>query len=326
MNQAFIAVDLPSGEQEFAAQVVRGIDPKMEATISVLPKSVVEGKFDLRGNRILLGNVFAHEMGLRPGDRVSIYSPRDLKKAKEALDKDEKDAVVPGEYLVSGIFDVGYFEFNSTFTISSLATAQDLYDLDEDVNGLKVMLDDPALAEMVRAQLGMKLGNGAVITTWGEESSAFLEALMVEKNVMFYLLFFIMIVAAFGITSAQITFVVQKTREIGMLKALGATGRQIMAVFLLQSLVVGVIGVICGYGLGMLAVAYRNEFLALMRRTLGFELFPQSIYQFKELPAIINPRDIIIICTGSLVICVLAGLFPAWNAGRLKPVEALRHE
>jgi lipoprotein-releasing system permease protein len=323
MSQAFLARDLPSGGQDFAAQMVRGIDPKAEGTISVLPKSVVEGEFDLRGNRILVGSVFAREMGLRPGDRVSIYSPRDAKKITE---REKDEAVVPGEYQVAGIFDVGYFEFNAGFVITSLATAQDLYDLDEDVNGLKVMLDNPDLAEVVRAQVGMKLGPGAYITTWFEESSAFLDALMVEKNVMFYLLFFIMIVAAFGITSAQITFVVQKTREIGMLKALGATGRQIMAIFILQSCVVGVIGVICGYGLGMLAVAYRNEFLALMRRTLNIEVFPQSIYMFKELPAIVNPQDIIVICTGSLVICVLAGLLPAWNAGRLKPVEALRHE
>lgn len=143
---------------------------------------------------------------------------------------------------------------------------------------------------------------------------------------MFYLLFFIMIVAAFGITSALITFVVQKTREIGMLKALGATSRQIMSIFLLQSFMVGVIGVICGYGLGILAVAYRNEFLSAMRRVLNFELFPTSIYMFTELPAIVNPRDVAVICGGSLVICLLAGLFPAWNAGRLKPVEALRHE
>jgi lipoprotein-releasing system permease protein len=264
-------------------------------------------------------------MGLKPGDRISIYSPRDLKKMKDARDKDEQEAVVAGDYQVAGIFDVGYFEFNQTFVITSLATAQDLYDLDEDVNGLKVMLDNPELAEIARAEIGMKLP-GAYITTWFEESSAFLDALLVEKNVMFYLLFFIMIVAAFGITSAQITFVVQKTREIGMLKALGATGRQITAIFLLQSLIVGVIGVICGYGLGMLAVAYRNEFLAAMRRTLNIEVFPQSIYMFKELPAIINPRDIIVICSGSLVICVLAGLLPAWNAGRLKPVEALRRE
>jgi lipoprotein-releasing system permease protein len=197
--------------------------------------------------------------------------------------------------------------------------------MDEDVSGLKVMLDNPENAEMVRAQLGPVIP-GAYISTWLEESSAFLDALVVEKNVMFYLLFFIMIVAAFGITSAQITFVVQKTREIGMLKALGATGRQIMSIFLLQSFIVGIIGVICGFGLGMLAVSYRNEFLNLMRRTTGFEVFPQSIYQFTQLPAVINPRDIMIICGGSLIIAVLAGLLPAWNAGRLKPVEALRHE
>jgi lipoprotein-releasing system permease protein len=325
MSQAFIMTDPPSGQSQFAAQMVRGIDPKSEGSISVLPKSVVEGEFNLRGNRILVGSAFAREIGLQPGDHVSIYSPRDLQKTKEALDKNEDDKVVAGDYQVAGIFDVGYFEFNSTFVITSLATAQDLYDLDEDVNGLKVMLDDPELAEVVRAQIGMKLP-GASITTWFEESSAFLDALMVEKNVMFYLLFFIMIVAAFGITSAQITFVVQKTREIGMLKALGATGRQITAIFLLQSCIVGVIGVICGYGLGMLAVAYRNEFLAFLRRSLNMEVFPQSIYMFKELPAIIDPHDVMVICTGSMVICLLAGLLPAWNAGRLKPVEALRHE
>jgi lipoprotein-releasing system permease protein len=159
-----------------------------------------------------------------------------------------------------------------------------------------------------------------------EENSAILEALVVEKNVMFYLLFFITIVAAFGITSALITFVVQKTREIGTLKALGATSGQVMWLFLSQSLAVGVVGVICGFGLGMLAVLYRNQFLHLMRRLTGFELFPSRIYQFTELPGLIVPGDIAIICGGSLIICLLAGVLPAWNAGRLRPVEALRHE
>jgi lipoprotein-releasing system permease protein len=326
MGQAFIAVDLPSGDQQFAAQMIRGIDPKLEKSVSILPNSVTNGEFNLRGNRVLLGKVFANEIGLRPGDRISIYSPRDVKKAAQARNREEAEAVVAGEYIVSGIFDVGYFDFNAGFVITSLTTAQDLYGLDDDVNGLKVMLDDPDLAEIVRAQLGPKLGPGAYITTWLEESSAFLDALVIEKNLMFYILFVIMIVAAFGITSAQITFVVQKTREIGMLKALGATGGQITIVFLLQSLIVGVIGVICGFGLGLLAVAYRNEFLEFLRRVLHFEVFPQSVYQFSQLPAIINPQDILVICTGSLIICVLAGLLPAWNAGRLKPVEALRHE
>jgi lipoprotein-releasing system permease protein len=133
-------------------------------------------------------------------------------------------------------------------------------------------------------------------------------------------------VAAFGITSALIPFVMQKTREIGILKALGASSRQIMWIFLSQSLLVGVLGVIAGYGLGMLAVAYRNEFLLFLRRATSFELFPAHIYGFSELPALITSGDIALICGVSLVICVLAGVFPAWNAGRLKPVEALRYE
>ena len=164
------------------------------------------------------------------------------------------------------------------------------------------------------------------MSIWTEENSGILNALLVEKNVMFYLLFFIVLVAALCILSAQITFVVQKTREIGMLKALGATNLQISGVFLSQSAIIGVLGVISGYGLGMLAITYRNEFLHFMNRMTGFELFPASIYGFGDLPAIIDPRDIAIICGLSFVICIFGGVLPAIRAGRLKPVEALRYE
>jgi lipoprotein-releasing system permease protein len=189
-----------------------------------------------------------------------------------------------------------------------------------------VMLHDPSKAPLVRQQLQEELGPTYLVSTWEKEYAVILGALVVEKNVMFYLLFFIIIVAAFGITSALITFVVQKTREIGVLKALGSSSGQIMWIFLSQSLFVGVLGVLAGFGLGMLAVTYRNDFLFFLRRVTGFQLFPAQIYAFNELPALIDFGDIAIICGGSLVICLLAGLFPAWNAGRLKPVEALRHE
>jgi lipoprotein-releasing system permease protein len=159
-----------------------------------------------------------------------------------------------------------------------------------------------------------------------QENSAILGALVVEKNVMFYLLFFIVLVAALCILSAQITFVVQKTREIGMLKALGATNLQISGIFLGQSAIIGVLGVLAGCGLGILALAYRNEFLHFMNRLTGWELFPASIYGFGELPAVIAPRDIAVICVSSFVICILGGVLPALRAGRLKPVEALRYE
>jgi lipoprotein-releasing system permease protein len=159
-----------------------------------------------------------------------------------------------------------------------------------------------------------------------QENSNLLNALVVEKNVMFYLLFFIMIVAALCILSALITFVVQKTREIGMLKALGATDWQVSLVFLSQAALVGAIGDLAGYWLGMLALAYRNEFLHFMNRMTGFELFPASIYGFTELPALIVRRDLLLICGSAWIICLLGGVIPAWRAGRLKPVEALRYE
>jgi lipoprotein-releasing system permease protein len=133
------------------------------------------------------------------------------------------------------------------------------------------------------------------------------------------------LVAAFGIMSALITFIVQKTREIGMLKALGATPMSVALLFLAQSLVVGVLGVLSGLGVGMLALRYRNEFLRFMNDVMGFNLFPSSIYQLRELPAEVVASDVTVICGVSLVLCILAGVLPAIRAAWLQPVEALRH-
>jgi lipoprotein-releasing system permease protein len=316
----------PAGGSLVDAPVVRGVDPQREGGVSDLPKSVTNGVFDLRGNGLVVGRELANNLGLRVGDRVSIYSPANLKKMKDSRRSGKEEAVMPDEYTVKGIFDVGYYEFNANVVVTSLANAQDLYELEDNVHGLQITLHDSNEADAVQRDLQAVLGLKYVVRTWKDDNSGILNALLVEKNVMFYLLFFIMIVAAFGITSAQITFVVQKTREIGVLKALGATNGQVRWLFLSQSLIVGVLGVIAGFGLGLLALHYRNNFLDLMNRVTGFELFPRTIYAFDRLPALIVPSDIAIICGGSLFICLLAGLLPAWSAGRLQPVEALRHE
>ena len=316
----------PVGGSLVDAPVVRGVDSQREGGVSELPRSVKEGAFDLRGNGLVVGRELAGNLGLRVGDRVAIYSPANLKKMKDSRRSGKEEAVMPDEYTVKGIFDVGYYEFNAHVVVTSLANAQDLYELADNVHGLQVMLHDPYQAEAARAELQRTLGLDFVVRTWMDDNSGILNALLVEKNVMFYLLFFIMIVAAFGITSAQITFVVQKTREIGVLKALGATNGQVRWLFLSQSLIVGVLGVVAGFGLGLLLLHYRNDFLDLMNRLTGFELFPRTIYSFDRLPALIVPSDIAIICGGSLFICLLAGLLPAWNAGRLQPVEALRND
>jgi lipoprotein-releasing system permease protein len=117
-----------------------------------------------------------------------------------------------------------------------------------------------------------------------------------------------------------------KTREIGLLKAIGASNGQVLCVFLAQSLIISVLGVLAGLGLGLLAIAYRNEFLSIMRNLTGQQLFPEEIYNFSQLPALVMPGDILIICGGSRVICLVAAALPAWHASRLDPVEALRNE
>jgi lipoprotein-releasing system permease protein len=326
LGKVLMETQQTAGSAMVDAPWLRGVAPELEGGVSILTNSVKLGEFNLRGNGLLVGQELAQALRLRVGDKVSIYSPRQLQKMKESRDKKNAEATTATEFEVRGIFDVGYYEFNSSVVVTSLGNAQDMYDLGDAVHGLLVMLHDPFQAFVAREQLREALGLGFNITVWPEENSSILNALGVEKNVMFYLLFFIMIVAAFGICSALITFVVQKTREIGILKAVGATNGQVMWIFLSQSVIVGFIGVLAGFGLAMLAVHYRNEFLRFMNRVTGWELFPASIYNFSELPALIVPSDIAIICGGSMVICILAGIIPAWNAGRLKPVEALRHE
>lgn len=313
------------GQPEVATPLIRGMVPSLETNISVLPKSIREGTFDVSDQGLLVGVEIADRYNLHVGDRLMIYSPSDIRKYRASTNKENVSISIP-EYEVRGIFDVGYYEYNASVLVTDLRDARELYDLTDSVHGLMVMLKDPYMATVVQRELMKSLGPDYQVRTWMEENEVLLSALVVEKNVMFYLLFFIMIVAALCILSALITFVVQKTREIGMLKAIGATDAQISLLFLSQSAFVGVVGVLAGYGLGMLAITYRNEFLEFMRDTTHLELFPASIYQFTKLPALVVPGDILLICGSALVICTLGGVIPAWLAGRLKPVEALRYE
>src|SRR5579859_437349 len=318
----------PAGNAQpfFAVPYVRGADPVRENSVSVLPQSIVAGKFDLSRRGLVIGSALAQSLNLAVGDRVAIYSPDELKKMKEHQGKPNEEAVLPDDYTVTGIFDVGYYDYNYSVAVASLANAQELYDLGDSVHGLMAMLRDPYQAGVVSNELAGVLGPGYTITTWMQENSRFLGAILVEKSVMYYLLFFIVFVAAFGITCTLITFVVMKTSEIGLMKAVGASNHQVMLIFLIQSLVISILGITSGVSLGLLAIYYRNDFLHLMNQLTGFELFPASIYGFSELPAIVTARDLMVICSGSLVICLLATILPARHASKMKPVEALHYE
>ena len=327
LAQVLLETQPAAGQAMVLAPMVRGVDPQAEGKVSVLPSSIVAGHFDLDRHGLIVGTVLADNLNLRVGDHVAVYSPEDLKKARENRGKEGEVVRPPSDYEIRGIFDAGYFEFNASVVIASLENAQAFYDLEDSdsVHGLMVVVNDPYQAQRVADELERTLGGEFKVTTWMEESPLMM-AVLVEKNVMLYILFFIVIVAAFGITCTLITFIVMKTREIGLMKALGASNGQVMWVFLGQSLIVSVLGVAAGVSLGLLAIAYRNEFLSFMRRSTGLQLFPADIYGFSQLPALLVPGDIVIICGGSLIICLLAAAFPARYASRLSPVAALRHE
>lgn len=316
------------GSPRIDAPVIRGVLPEEERSVSVLPKSVIAGKFDLEAQGIVVGRELAQSLQLRVGDRISIYSHRNLMRMKESADSEKQVAVLPDDFEVRGIFDVGFADFNSIVMVVDLMDAQDLFELSDTdgIHGLNIRLSDPYLAFDLRNRIEALLGPGFQTGIWQEDYRDLFGALVVEKNMIRFLLFFIVLVAAFGITSSLITFAVQKTREIGLLRALGAGRFQIASLFILQSAIVGVLGVSAGLVLGLTALKYRNPFLQFMNQTLGMELLPSSIYRIYELPSMVTTTDLAVICGGSLLICLLAGLVPAVLASRLHPVQALRHE
>lgn len=326
-GQVLLETQPQNGQALLRAPIVRGIDPIAEATVSQLGSNLVSGELDLARRSIVIGQSMANELHLNVGDKVSVLSEKHLRKMREQDKRGKETAIPPDEYEVRGIFNAGHEQFNSMFVFISLERAQALFGLEDrdEIHNLTVAIRDPFKVVGVAQDLQQRLGKGYRVSTWLQDSSI-MQAVAVEKNMMFYILFFIVLVAAFGITCTLITFIMMKTREIGLMKAIGASSSQIMRVFLAQSLIVSAFGILAGFGLGLLAVSYRNEFLLFMRRTTGAQLFPADVYGFSELPALILPSDLLIIGGGSLVICLLASAFPAWHASRLNPVEALRHE
>lgn len=326
LGQVLLETQPVEGQESMVfAPWVRGVEPAEEIHVSSLPTNIIAGSFDLSGRGLVVGVDLADSLGLMIGDRVAVYSHKDIKAMRDAQKRGEERATLPDDFEIRGIYDSGWYEYNATVVITSLENAQDFYALENHVHGLIGSVKDPFVAGRVARELSEELGSSFRVTYWMEENPLMV-AVMVEKNLMLYILFFIVVVAAFGITCTLITFVVMKTAEVGLMKAIGATDRQVMTVFLLQSLVVSFAGILTGVAGGILAVTYRNEFLGVMRSFTGLDLFPASIYGFSQLPAQILPSDVAIICGGSVIICLLAAVLPSRHASRLKPVEALRHE
>jgi lipoprotein-releasing system permease protein len=322
------------------APMVRGIDLGQEEKVIPLRKFIKQGKLDLEDESTVLGIELARNLHIGVGDKLTVYSPGNLgqildgiKKLEQANGADEKkavnelrDVILPKELTVTGIYETGHYLHDSQFLLVPIFIGQELYGLGDALHGITVKTDNPYSAERVKEKIEQFLQPPEFAETWIDMNRQYFEAVRLERTVMFFLLFFIVVVAAFGIMSTLITVTVQKRREIGIVKALGANISQIIWVFLGQGTVVGLFGTLTGLALGMTLIRYRNEFSHWLASTLHIEIFPREVYQFSEIPAQVVPQDVVIICISAFLICSLAALIPAYFAARLDPVKALRYE
>ena len=306
-----------------AYPAMQGIDVNRVGQVVPLERFIRAGRLDdLDDDSIIISSKLALSLGARIGSRVEIYSPLLLEKLKN------DEVLLPRELRVVGIFEVGHQQLDSSVVLVTLRAMQELYGLGAAIHGVNVKIAPKLDADVVATRINGALPPAAQARarSWMEANQDFLFILQLEKNMIFFLLTFIIIVSAFSVTSSLLISVVRKTREIGLLGALGAQPMQVAACVCFQGLLIGATGTVAGLGLGLGTLHFRNELVAAFTRLTASEEVLVRFYQFSQLPAHTAPGDVGLIVACSVVISTLAGLLPAWRAARLKPVEALRNE
>lgn len=269
---------------------------------------------------ILIGKEMARNMGLFLYDTLAIISPTGgIATPMGMVPKMKK-------FIVIGIYESGFYEYDSKLAFLSLASCQQFLDMGDSVSGIDIVVNDIYKADAIGRHIQGKLGFPFFAQNWMQMNRNLFSALKLEKRVMFIILSLIVLVAAFNIISALIMIVMEKNKDIAIMKSMGATSGMIMKIFIYQGLIVGVIGTIFGCIAG-LAVALNLQKISLfVERIFNFKILPGDVYYLSELPSKVNYGDVVIIVIGTLLICFLSTIYPSWRASKLDPAEALRYE
>ena len=311
-------------EQKPMYPAMQGIDANRVSQVIPLARYVhpTGALAELDDDSIILGSQLAVALGVREGGKVEVTTPL-------AYEKFKRDEVfLPRVLRVVGYFEFGHQALDTSVALVTLREMQDLYGLGSAVHGINVKiapgLDSDAMTAKINAALPPQARLQA--RSWLDINQDFLFVLQFERNMMFFLLMFIVVVAAFSVTSSLLISVVRKTREIGLLGALGGKPRQVAACFCFQGFFIGVTGTLVGLGLGWVVLRERDHIVEIFTKLTQSEAAMLRFYQFRHLPSYTDPNYLVAIIIGSIGISTLAGLLPAWRAAKLKPVEALRSE
>jgi lipoprotein-releasing system permease protein len=279
--------------------------------------AIPRDRADLPG--ILVGKELAKHLGLYLYETVSVISPMGTSTPMGMVPRMKR-------FLVVGIFESGFYEYDSTLAYLSLKDCQAFLGMDDRVTGVEVKVKDIYRAAEIAKSIEKKLGFPYWARNWMEMNKNLFAALRLEKKVMFIILSLIVLVATFNIITTLIMVVMEKNKDIAILKSMGATSRSIMKIFILQGVTIGFIGTILGCAGGLLLAWNIEPVSSFIERLFGFKILPGEVYYLSELPSRVNYSDVGIIVVGTLLISFLSTLYPSWRASRLDPAEALRYD
>ena len=290
------------------------------------------GKYELGEQRVIISKFIADELNLKVGDKLIVHSPAKLQKMVKTNKSGQlniskpKKMYLPEEYIISGLYGFDKRDFDKNIIFLGIDDAADLYELPWGAaTDIYVWTNDPFNVEPFINKLERKLPNFR-IASWKELEHRMLDMLSLQKIILIFLLAFIVLVAAICILCTLITVVVQKRREIGVLKSLGASSTSIIKIFSYQGLFVGAVGTLMGIALGLTVVAYRNNIVQIASNFAGRTLWDPEFYFFKDIPAEVNSSEVAIIAIVSITLCTLGALIPAVLASFVEPAKAMRSE